>query len=107
MNSAIFSLSAIFAAAAAVVLSGCVIAEGEEGLLITDDPCISACEGHADTCGVDFDCEAVCDMVSEERCEDEYVDHKSCLDDAGVCGDPNVCVEQGDALSACLDNDEA
>lgn len=102
MNAAIFTLSAVASAFAAVLLSGCVLVEGDDGLTITDDPCVRACSDHADVCGADFDCESVCADMAERGCEDAYEAHKSCLADEGVCASQESCLAEGDDLNACL-----
>jgi hypothetical protein len=86
-------------------LQACVLVPEDDGdLLITDDPCVAACDDHSECYPGGVDCEALCDDQADRGCDEEYTDLVECLNEQDdICSDDGACNPERDAFEACLE----
>lgn len=85
----------------ALSLAGCFVPG--DGVHITDDPCVSACEERRDCFAGEVDCAALCDAQADRGCEDTYVDALECQNEGeDICTDEGACEPEQAAYVACL-----
>ncbi len=87
------------------LLAGCLVVPGGEGLEITDDACVNACNDQDDACDAGLDCELLCDEIRDRDCEDLYLEALECLADSADQCRSDECDAEMNAFGECYVGD--